>query len=156
MDIPKAPLGKNGKSCIDWDTLAKQFKCKSAIAMLDKLYGSSAEELKSGKMSVTRLSKYLGVGNSSLVKLIKKHGYHIIPGAENTKNVSRGRSKIHYPYRKLRFKTESDMWKYFIENGNTPKEVINKIAEISGKYFVYKVVNVELKRARRRYKKGEL
>jgi hypothetical protein len=153
MSTPKRPTGKKGQMCIDWDELAKRVRCKSTKVMLERLYGYTEEELRSGKMSAYKLAKYLKVGIQPLKKLLKEHGYPVSSRSDRVKFVVRPRKKVFYPYRKLGFKIEYDMWKYFIENNITIKEIINRMYEVSGKYFVYKTVHQHFHRAKRDYKK---
>lgn len=151
------PHKKERGSPIDWEALAKSrnFFNNSAHEMFRKLYAATEEDFKKGKRSVSKLASYLGVSTKPLSNALKEYGFTV-----RTKNVSlrynnNNRTKYSYPYIRLGFKTEWKMWEFFIENKITPKGIVNRIYEETGKCFLRKTVERHLYNVREVYKKTE-
>lgn len=149
------PYKKKPGAPIDWEALAKSrnFFNNSAHEMFRKLYANTEEDSKNGKYSVAKLAPYLGVSVRALSKALKEYGFTIVPKSISSKYNNSNRTKYSYPYIRLGFKTERKMWEFFIENKITPKIIINRIYEETGRCFLRRIVDTHLYNVKKIYKR---
>lgn len=142
ISVPKT----GNRNQIDWEGIAKR----------RYLFEGSVHKMFSAlfpKMSIVEMAIYLGVGEEPLRSALKRYGFDH-KGKKNS--IPAKGKKYKYPYLLLGFKTEKEMWEYFIENKYTPKQIQIEFKKVYDKCFTNRAINSRLCMERKKYrqKKG--